>query len=490
MTGTSTNENRGILQRVDPLILLGAIIALFLALASEPWWTLTGTTTSKLLSVQVSPYYLQITATGIAPSASFTTILGSITRFLLILGFIALAASSIRPTAWWRNLAVYFGLSTLAELYFSFLIMYHAAETTLLTAYGIVLPYSGTSHLPANILGLDLNYYSNPLVTASFALPFYLGFLSLGLVAGRLILKNLQDRVLLLASSFLGRGVSEIYLTPPYQHVWLSTGDKELNPLGKDPERLTDDELLVSFEKLYETVEPGGSVAIILPAWATSVGERFQKLIPYTGFTIEKSGIIYRVQGIPETELLFRKPVDASPEAGGPTQEMMLTEPPALGSTLAEGAVESEEPPVLETTTEPAWVPANMTRLERAMLKSAVNIIARRQEPVPYRELLNEVYMELVDKKVDFDSARQIETTLLDHSGRELLVVEQTDESRDRVVKKWWIGEQKMTPEGPILPFLRRVTRRARPKVPDVHKLLRKWQRRPRYRPRRQNEED
>ena len=486
----NTDENKEAKHRLDPLILLGAVVTFFLALASEPWWTLTGTTTSRLLNIQISPYNVQISATGLPPSLAFAQALGSITRFLVVLGFLSFAAASIRPRAWWRSLAVYFGLSTLAELYLSFLLMYHAVETALLSTYGVIPPYYGTHNLSANILGLDLNYYSNPIVTANFTLPFYLGFFGLGLVGGRLFLKTLQDRVLLLATSFLGRGVREIYLTPPYQHIWLSTGDRELNPLGRDPELLSDDELLVSFEKLYKTVEPGGSITMILPAWATSASDRFQKLLPYTGFTIEKTGIIYRVQGRPEVELRFRKPVEATTSTAEAVEETTIAEPSAVGTPLAEGIVESEEPPIVEASMEPPWNPVRMTRLERTMLKSAVNIITSRKEPVPYRELLNEVYMELVDKKVEFESARQIETTLLEHSGRELLVLEETDEAGHRIVKKWWLGEQKITPEGPILPFLRRITGSARSKLPKAHDLFRKRQRKPRYQPRKQKDQD
>lgn len=486
----NTDENKEAKHRLDPLILLGAVVTSFLALNSEPWWTLTGTTTSRLLNIQISPYNVQMTATGLPPSLAFAQALGSITRLLVVLGFLSFAAASIRPMAWWRSLAVYFGLSTLAELYLSFLLMYHAVETALLSTYGVVPPYYGTQHLAANILGLDLNYYSNPMVTANFTLPFYLGLFGLGLVVGRLFLKTLQDRVLLLATSFLGRGIREVYLTPPYQHTWLSTGDRELNPLGRDPELLSDDELLVSFEKLYRTVEPGGSITMILPAWATSASDRFQKLVPYTGFMIEKTGMIYRVQGRPEMELRFRKPVEASAPAAEAIEETTIAEPSAVGAALAEGNVESEEPPVVETSTKPPWIPVRMTRLERAILKSAVSLIASRQEPVPYRELLNEVYMELIDKKIDFESSRQIETTLLEHSGRELAIVEETDETSNRLVKKWWLGDQKIAPEGPILPFLRRITRKARPKLPRAPDLMGRWQRKPRYRPRKQKDQD
>jgi hypothetical protein len=109
---------------------------------------------------------------------------------LLILSLIALGASSIHPGTWWNKLAVYFSLCSLTELYLSFLLMYHGALTMVLGAYGILPPYSGTSHLLANVVGLDLNRYSNPLVIAGLSLPFYLGFVSIGLITTSLIVNN------------------------------------------------------------------------------------------------------------------------------------------------------------------------------------------------------------------------------------------------------------------------------------------------------------
>ena len=78
----------------------------------------------------------------------------------------------------------------MTELYLSFLLMYHGALTMLLGVYGILPPSSGTSHLGASVVGLDLNSYLNPLVTANFGLPFYLGFVSLGLIASSLIVNE------------------------------------------------------------------------------------------------------------------------------------------------------------------------------------------------------------------------------------------------------------------------------------------------------------
>jgi hypothetical protein len=475
----ATNEKFGFLRQVDLLVMLGAFLALFVALGSEPWWTLTGTTNTRLLTIHVSPFYLYINAVGLPTTSAFANSLGSFTRILLFFGFVALVAASIRPTAWWRSLAVYFGLSSLAELYFSFLMMYYWAESAFIQAYGFTLPYSGTTSLQGRILGLDLTYYSGPLITAVFAIPFYLGFLSFSLVIGRGILRVVQERaVRVLAALLPGGSVHDIYLTPPYHHVWFSSGDKGFNPMVSDPDRLNDDELLVSFQKLYDTVEPGGSLSIILPAWATSLGDRFQRLMPNTGFTIESSAVIYRVQGKPETELRFRKPIEEVREESvttSPTVEEIgplpqLTPKPSLD----EGMIEMVAPPVLEVVDEPRWVPAKLSRMEKSMLNAAVDIISRHQEPVPYRELLNQVYMDLVDRKVDFESARQIETALLEHNGREVLLIEETDEANDRVVRKWWLGEKKLAPERKRrMPIIGKIAS-AKPKLPSIRFPFRK----------------
>ena len=192
--------------QVDLLTLSGAVVAVFLAPTGQPWWSLTGAATSKLLTIQVSPYYLEANATGFS-SASFAGPLGSFTSLLLIMLLFVLGASSFHRGAWWGKIAAYFSLCVLSELYLSFLLMYHAAETALIGMYGIVPPYSGTSHLPAVIIGLDMNNYFQPLVTAGFSLPFYLGFLSLGLVGGSLILENLRTK----KEAHLQKGVEAVF---------------------------------------------------------------------------------------------------------------------------------------------------------------------------------------------------------------------------------------------------------------------------------------
>src|SRR5919108_1276244 len=181
-------------RRWDPLVLTGAVAAMYLVISDSPWWSLTGASTNRLMTVQVSPYYLHTYATRLVSTLPFAELLGPITRALLVIALAALLLSSVRPWAWWYDIAVYFGLSVLLELYLSFLLNYHAAETLLLGAYGIVPPGTGTSRLPAVITGLDFTPYVEPLVSAGFSLPFYLGFLSLGLVSASMVLRHQRGK--------------------------------------------------------------------------------------------------------------------------------------------------------------------------------------------------------------------------------------------------------------------------------------------------------
>src|SRR5260370_3184460 len=143
----------------------------------------------------------------------------------------------------------------------------------------------------------------------------------------------------------------------PYRHAWLSTGDPDLNPLGQDPENTTDDQLLDSFGKIYRTVQPGGTISIILPSWASTLGDRFQKLLTWTGFSIEDTATIYRAPGKPETQLRFKKPLAH--------QDSDAQQPEA--TPVLEQAIESESsfpdiPPHLTVSTQPNWGLPKMTK--------------------------------------------------------------------------------------------------------------------------------
>ena len=452
-------------------------------------------TTGRLLNIQISPFYAHIEATGLPMTVPLAGSLGSFTRTFLLLGFLALFAASLRPTSWWRNLAVYFGLSSLVELYLSFILMLYWMETAFVNALGVLPPLYGTTTLQANVIGLDLSYYTAPPVTATFSVTYYLGFLSLGLVLSRTFLRLLHERKFHILNSLLpGSGIRDVYLTPPYHQVWFSSGDEELNPLHRDPDNMSDDELIVSFEKFFEKVQPGGNLSIILPDWATSLADRLEKLMSQTGFALEKTGTIYRIPGNPENELRFRKPlpeistIETSTLSSQPSPAVSLTEPEEIlerpeeqiqasqepPPTTVASEVEPAPPPMLGTGEKPVWMEVKMTRLERSIMKAAVRTISDRKQPVPYRELLNQVYMDLVDDKIEFDSARQIETTLLSHDGREVVLVEQSEDERGRLVKKWWLGDKKMpSDKSHGLPSLEQF-KEVKPKLLKVKQVFKK----------------
>jgi hypothetical protein len=222
-----------------------------------------------------------------------------------------------------------------------------------------------------------------------------------------------------------------------------------------------------------------------LPSWASTLGDRFQKLLTWTGFSIENTGTIYRAPGKPETQLRFKKPLAH--------QDSDSQEPEA--TPVLEQAIESESsfpdiPPQLSVSTQPDWGLTKMTKQEKAMLRSALSILSKQREPMPYHELLNQVYMELVERKVQFDSARQIESTLLKHSGQELALTEETDEQSLKSVKRWSLGAEDLSPDhdGKVSIFSKLSGHH--PRVPPVMRLLRKWQRKPKYRPRAKREEE
>src|SRR5207245_11450929 len=112
------NSNQKLLQRIDLPTFIAGLVAGFLALGTEPWSTLPSPTNSHILSIQVSPFYLQIAATGIPATTPVASILGALTRVLLILSSLALVTTSFRPTILSRPLATWPSLSSLSELFF------------------------------------------------------------------------------------------------------------------------------------------------------------------------------------------------------------------------------------------------------------------------------------------------------------------------------------------------------------------------------------
>jgi hypothetical protein len=462
----------------------------FLALGSDAWWTVKGVGSSSILNVRVSPFYVQINALGAPPTVPNAFVLGSTTRILLAMTTIALALISIFPRSVWRKPVYWLGMSSLIEVFVSFAFLVHATQVTILNTYGTIPPLAGNTIIPGRVLGLDLTSYQNPSLSSNFAPAFYIGLISVTVLGGSGIIYYLlhPQKLEFLSSEFL-RGLSGVYLSPPYQHAWFTSTDQGLNPLGEDPDNLTDDELAMSFEKLLDKMQPGGLVSVILPAWASGLNDRLARVLPWTGFHLEKSELIYRVPGKPENELVFRKPVNVRrvqqlQELDELSTPIPILEVPSIGT---------EQPPVVEVIEEPVWAEPRMSRRELAMVKSAVSVIERRKEPVPYKELLNDVYMELLDRKVDFESARQIETTLLKHAEKELTILEDMDETGSRVLKKWWLGERLLRAERPPAgPGIWTKLSLSKMGIPKIKQLFGKLQRHQHegYKPRKQIDED
>ena len=397
---------------------------------------------------------------------------------------------SIFPKSVLRKPIFWLATSSVAEVFVSFAFLLHAAQVTILNTYGTIPPLAGNTVIQGRVLGLDLSSYLNPTLSSNFAPSFYLGLISIAVLGGSGIIHYLlHPQKVEFLSSELFRGLSGVYLSPPYQHAWFTSTDSGLNPLGEDPENLTDDELAMSFERLLEKMQPGGLVSVILPAWASGLNDRLVRVLPWTGFHLEKSELIYRVPGKPENELVFRKPVNVRRVQQVQEKDEHSTPIPSLEVP----SIGSEQPPVIEVIEEPLWVEPRMSRRELAMVKSAVSAIERRKEPVPYKELLNDVYMDLLDKKVDFESARQIETTLLKHAERELTIIEDLDETGSKVLKKWWLGERllraEQSPAGPSVWSKISLSKMGFPRIKQLFAKLQRHQHEG-YKPRKYREDE
>ena len=200
-------------KHVDPLFLASAILTLVMVVSNDPWWTVTGAN-QNLLIIHVSPFYLLTSAIGLSPTVPIAQILGPATRILLALAFLSLEVISIIPSAWWRDIAVCFSLSALAEVYLSFALLYHAAETGLLGAYGVIPPSNGAAQLSTVIVGLDLNSHFQPFVIAGFSVSFYLGFVAFGVIGSSLVASRIRTRKQIRAQ----RGAAAIFTSATNEH--------------------------------------------------------------------------------------------------------------------------------------------------------------------------------------------------------------------------------------------------------------------------------
>src|SRR5260370_38963714 len=106
---------------------------------------------------------------------------------------------------------------------------------------------------------------------------------------------------------------------------------------------------------------------MIVASWDSNLGDRFQKLLTWTGFSIEETGTIYGAPGKPETQLGFKTPTNPS-ESG--VQELETT--PLLAQDIVSGPSLPDIPPELTISTQPDWGQTKLTKHERASLRPAL----------------------------------------------------------------------------------------------------------------------
>jgi signal peptidase I len=84
------------------------------------------------------------------------------------------------------------------------------------------------------------------------------------------------------------------------------------------------------------------------------------------------------------------------------------------------------------------------SKKERSIVRAALSVIKRHGGAVTEDEMLRETYMELLQRKIDFESMRELEQTLLQHTNQELQVTSQDDKIFEG--RKWWSATKKRKP--------------------------------------------
>jgi len=82
------------------------------------------------------------------------------------------------------------------------------------------------------------------------------------------------------------------------------------------------------------------------------------------------------------------------------------------------------------------------SKKERSIVRAALSVIKRHGGTILEDEMLRETYMELLQRKTEFESMREIEQTLLQHTNQELQV---TNQEGDKIFdsQKWWSATKK-----------------------------------------------
>ena len=448
-----------------PFLIVAAITGL-VATNSDPWWTISSAQSTNILQANVSPFFVRITGVGIPSTVANADTIGLITRILMGLTAIALAWQGFFPMSVWRKPVLWLSLSALAGVFLSFALLVHSTQLILFQQFGVMPGLTGDVTIPGVVLGTDLVAYQSPIISSTLALPFFGGLAGFLVLGGMELAQTILFPRLALSVSELMTGLTGAFLSPPYQHTWLTSDDQGMNPLAQDPDRLTDDQLAISFERLLKALQPGATVSVILPPWATRLSNRLARVVSWTGFELENSQVIFRTPGRPENELVFRKPVisqktdsesseaselAAPEEPSSPEQD--LTSVGVLDNSLGTDGdlssdlyqpgkdVATDGPPVDEEIEDPVWAQPELSPVETAIIASALKMIERTNAPIRHEDLVDEICEDLVNENVSFDSVGQVEDVLVSHEGKEFTAMEQLDETGTDVVRFWWLGE-------------------------------------------------
>src|SRR5207245_8679338 len=106
-------------RKINIQIFFAGVIAGILAISMDPWWTLQGEGSSQIITLRVSPFYMETYATGLGVTTPAAVAIGFLTRALVGIASLLLIISSIKATVWWSHLADWLNITDGVEMYLS-----------------------------------------------------------------------------------------------------------------------------------------------------------------------------------------------------------------------------------------------------------------------------------------------------------------------------------------------------------------------------------
>ncbi|MEW6584201.1 MAG: DNA methyltransferase [Nitrospirota bacterium] len=168
-----------------------------------------------------------------------------------------------------------------------------------------------------------------------------------------------------------------------------------------------------AFREMFQVLKPGRYLTVTFHSTEIAVWNSIIKAVVLNGFDLEK--------------IVYQPPARTSAKG--------LLQP--YGSAVGDYYIRFRKPDTEKLTSESAM---DKETYEREVVMAAKAIIEERGEPTIYQRILNGIMVELRGGRNVPIGARNIETVLKDHVGKEFELIDVRDAKGKKAGKAWWLA--------------------------------------------------